>query len=70
MRIDKIRHTRYNFPGKATIHGRRSVLFFEGGQLFAPGKGAVLMVTYDALFLFVTMIVAIITLVINITKKK
>ncbi|MGN0504591.1 MAG: putative holin-like toxin [Ruminococcus sp.] len=37
---------------------------------FSLREGGVSMVTYEAMFLFGTLIVAIITLVIHITKKK
>ena len=40
------------------------------GHLFALGKEGGEMVTYEAMFLFATLIVAIIALVVDITTKK
>lgn len=37
---------------------------------FSLREGGVSMVTYDAMFLFGSLVVAIVALVINITKKK
>ena len=50
-------------------NGRRLALLYMEGH-FSLRKGGVPMVTYEAMFLFGSLIVAIIALVINITKKK
>ena len=56
-------------PSKAaiTVGGWLSI---PRGQLFALGKGAVLMITLSEVILLLSLIVDIVTLVIYITKKK
>ena len=50
--------------------GRRVVLLFSSEGTFRPRKGGGAMVTYAELYSLLTLIVAIIALVTNITKKK
>ena len=57
-------------PSKATIYGRRSVLCFEGKSFSPSERRAVLMDTYNELFLILTFIVSLIALVVEITTKK
>ena len=54
---------------RQTLNGRRLVLFIRRA-LFPPERRAVLMITYSELFLLLTLIVSIIALVVDITKKK
>ena len=64
----------YNDYG-ATLHGRRLPFFIGGRALQSQGsnaswKGGMAMVTYDELFQFGLLIVAIVGLVYKITHKK
>ena len=54
---------------RQTCNGRRLALF-DRRALFPPERRAVLMITYSELYLLLTLIVSIIALVVNITKKK
>ena len=53
---------------RQTYNGRRLALQSEG--TFPSGKEGCRMVTYEAMFLFGSLIVSIIALVVSITKKK
>ena len=55
-------------PLKATITVRRSVLP-SGGHFFPPERRVMLMMTYSEFFLLGSLIVSIIALVVNITRK-
>ena len=55
---------------KAYLNGRRFVLFYFEGTFALLERRAVLMITYSELFLLLNLIVSIIALVIDITKKK
>ena len=50
-------------------NGRRLALLYKEGH-FSLRKGGVPMVTYEMLFLFGSLVLAIIALVIDITKRK
>ena len=65
--VDICYNTAWN---KVYLNGRRFVLFYFEGTFALFERGAVLMITYSELFLLLTLIVSIVALVIDITKKK
>ena len=59
----------YNVKVRQTYNGRRLALDIRRA-LFPPERRAVLMITNSELYLLLSLIVSIIALVVNITKKK